>query len=140
MPLSCTLIRRGGVLHLHLCSNFFKASRLHFIGSWKARYSEILDSMPPPPPLPPPLWPSGERVILHIDMDCFFCAVAVRGRPELAGMPVAVCWSSADSDKASHGEISSVRVCMSVCVRAVAVMWPVASKTRPFLCLEAIRA
>ncbi len=44
---------------------------------------------------------------MHIDMDCFFCSVAVRGRPELAGMPVAVCWSNAESDKATHGEISS---------------------------------
>lgn len=91
-------------------SNFFKASRLHFIGSWKARYQQILDELAPPPPMPPPLRLSGERVILHIDMDCFFCAVAVRGRPEFAGMPVAVCWSSTDSDKASHGEISSVCV------------------------------
>ena len=63
--------------------------------------------MPQPPPLPPPLQPSGERVLLHIDMDCFFCAVGMRGRPELRGMPVAICWSKADSDKASHGEISS---------------------------------
>ena len=91
-------------------SNFFKASRLHFIGSWKVRYQQILDALPPPPPMPPPLQPSGERVILHIDMDCFFCAVAVRGRPEFAGMPVAVCWSNAESDKATHGEISSVRL------------------------------
>ena len=28
---------------------FFKASRLHFIGSWRNRYEEILDSLPPPP-------------------------------------------------------------------------------------------
>jgi DNA repair protein REV1 len=90
-----------------LCSNFFKASRLHYIGTWKARYQQIIDSLPPPPPLPQPLKPSGERVILHIDMDCFFCSVAVRGRPEFKGMPVAVCWSNAESDKATHGEISS---------------------------------
>ena len=66
--------------------------------------------------MPPPLQLSRERVILHIDMDCFFCSVAVRGRPEFVGMPVAVCWSSADSDKAWHGEISSVSVCLCVCV------------------------
>jgi DNA repair protein REV1 len=91
-------------------SHFFKASRLHFIGSWKQRYNKLLETLPPPPPLPPPLQPSGERAILHIDMDCFFCAVGMRGRPELRDMPVAICWSKAESDKASHGEISSVQL------------------------------
>lgn len=32
----------------------------------------------------------AERVILHFDMDCFYAAVEVRDRPELAGLPVAV--------------------------------------------------
>jgi len=107
-PFACDTPPRSDLLRLISCSNFFKASRLHYIGTWKARYQQILESLPPPPPLPPPLRPSGERVILHIDMDCFFCSVAVRGRPEFKGMPVAVCWSNAESDKASHGEISSV--------------------------------
>ena len=79
---------------------FFNASRLHFIGSWKNRYSLILDSLPPPPPLPSPR-PESCRWIAHIDMDCFFASVAARGRPELDGLPVAVAWSE------SSGEIAS---------------------------------
>ena len=86
--------------------SFFKASRLHFIGTWKARYQEILDSVPPPPPLPPPL-AHGGRIVAHVDMDCFFCSVGVKGRPELQGQPVAVCWGDATSENAQHAEISS---------------------------------
>eukprot|EP00960_Hanusia_phi_P026832 746495-Hanusia_phi.AAC.1 len=86
--------------------SFFKASRLHFIGTWKARYQEILDSVPPPPPLPPPL-AQGGRIIAHVDMDCFFCSVGVKGRPELDSQPVAVCWGDASSGNAQHAEISS---------------------------------
>ena len=32
----------------------------------------------------------GVRKIIHLDMDCFYAAVEMRERPELAGMPVAV--------------------------------------------------
>jgi DNA repair protein REV1 len=33
---------------------------------------------------------SGDRVIMHIDMDCFFVSVGLRDRPHLRGLPVAV--------------------------------------------------
>jgi DNA repair protein REV1 len=33
---------------------------------------------------------SGGRVIMHIDMDCFFVSVGLRDRPHLRGLPVAV--------------------------------------------------
>ncbi|XP_059476188.1 DNA repair protein REV1 [Neocloeon triangulifer] len=33
---------------------------------------------------------SGEKVIMHIDMDCFFVSVGLRSHPELRGKPVAV--------------------------------------------------
>ena len=80
---------------------FFKASRLHYIGTWKHRYEEFLEGIPAPPPLAPPP-PGRERLILHVDMDCFFAAVAALGRPELDGLPVAVSWSSSGG-----GELSS---------------------------------
>ena len=81
---------------------FFAASRLHYIGTWRRRYEAFLEEVLPPPPLPPPPAGRSERLVLHVDMDCFFAAVASLGRPELQGLPVAVSWSSA-----GDGELSS---------------------------------
>ena len=81
-------------------SEFMGASRLHYIGSWKDRFQRILETMPPPPPLDQ-LAPGRTRAIAHIDMDCFFASVAVAGRPELEGLPVAVAWSDGNAEIAS---------------------------------------
>jgi hypothetical protein len=57
---------------------------------------------PPPTAAGPP--PPRERAIIHLDMDCFFAAVAAVGRPEFAGLPLAVCHSNSDR---GSGEVSS---------------------------------
>ena len=46
------------------------------------------------------------RVIMHIDMDCFFASVTMRTRPELKDKPFVVCFAAAGSDR-PVGEISS---------------------------------
>ena len=100
---------------------FHANSRLHFIGSWRARYEAFLDEKFPQPsadakhPAPPrPLAPGS--VVMHVDMDCFFASVAVRDRPDLRDAPVAVSWGSA---KSGRGEISSCNyVARSTGVRA----------------------
>lgn len=45
-----------------------------------------------------------ERAIIHLDMDCFFAAVAAVGRPEFHGKPLAVCHSNSAQ---GSGEVSS---------------------------------
>ncbi|MDB0053638.1 hypothetical protein N9F40_01240 [bacterium] len=79
---------------------FFRASRLHYIGTWKHRYEAFLEEMP----VPPKLGSSKSRCVMHVDMDCFFAAVAMLGRPELKDLPVAVSWSSGAK---GAGELSS---------------------------------
>jgi nucleotidyltransferase/DNA polymerase involved in DNA repair len=88
-------------------SRFLKASRLSFIGSWKRRFEGLLDTIPAPPALIRPKF--NERVVLHVDMDAFFCSASLLKRPDLIGKPVAICWSNAtaESATASSAEISS---------------------------------
>ena len=82
-------------------NSFYRASRLHFIGTWKARLekmmaSDILHDAPEPTK-------ELERTVIHIDMDCFFASVAEASHPEFSGLPVAVC----HSNHKGSGEISS---------------------------------
>ena len=38
----------------------------------------------------PPLELVSDRVIMHVDFDCFFASVSLRDRPELVGKPVGI--------------------------------------------------
>ncbi|KAH6813421.1 DNA-directed DNA polymerase [Perilla frutescens var. frutescens] len=84
--------------------NYFKSSRLHFIGTWRNRYRKRF------PSLSNGVQSGGfilhtagsslktavlneKNIVIHIDMDCFFVSVVIRGHPELQGRPVAVCHS-----------------------------------------------
>ncbi|KAK4284534.1 hypothetical protein QN277_001353 [Acacia crassicarpa] len=88
--------------------NYFKISRLHFIGTWRNRYRKRF------PILSTGFNPessdvnasviSGRKVIIHVDMDCFFVAVVIRNYPELLDKPVAVCHSN---NSRGTAEISS---------------------------------
>lgn len=86
--------------------HFFAKSRLHHIGSWRTTFQQKAaefqsvykgERIRREPPT------SSNRVILHIDMDCFFVAVAVRERPDLDGKAIAV----AHSGNAGSSEVSS---------------------------------
>lgn len=76
---------------------YFATSRLHHIGTWRTTFqmkAEKLASNYKGPFMlrEPPT--SADRVILHVDMDSFFVAVAVRGKPEYQQIPVAVAHST----------------------------------------------
>ncbi|KAH9655847.1 DNA repair protein REV1 [Citrus sinensis] len=87
--------------------NYFKSSRLHFIGTWRNRYRKRfpncsgLKCMSSSPRVSSD---SQRTAIIHVDMDCFFVSVVIRNRPELQDKPVAVCHS--DNPKGT-AEISS---------------------------------
>ena len=99
-------------------SEFYASSRLHFIGSWRARCEALIASLNPPPPPPPP--PTGTpRSFIHIDVDAFFAAVAAAKTPSLRGVPLAVCHG--DAGRASASASTSEVACASYEARAAGV-------------------
>ncbi|KAG8095099.1 hypothetical protein GUJ93_ZPchr0012g20479 [Zizania palustris] len=85
--------------------NYFKYSRLHFVGTWRNRYCKRFSNLQGTKSRKGNSDHSGKKkTIIHIDMDCFFVSVVIRNMPELHDKPVAVCHS--DNHKGT-AEISS---------------------------------
>ncbi|RWW42463.1 hypothetical protein BHE74_00051993 [Ensete ventricosum] len=78
--------------------NYFKSSRLHFIGTWRNRYrkrfSNLLTGYKSSSEKTNCCVTKQKASIIHIDMDCFFVSVIIRNFPDLADKPVAVCHSN----------------------------------------------
>jgi DNA repair protein REV1 len=64
--------------------SFFASSRLSFIGSYKQRAKQSKKNHQSVDGT------SNERFVFHVDMDCFFAAVALRKYPQLRDKPVAI--------------------------------------------------
>lgn len=52
-----------------------------------------------------------EKIIMHIDMDCFFVSVGLRNHPELRGLPVAVAHAKGNKKDEEHGSMSEIASC-----------------------------
>ena len=68
--------------------SFFKNSRLCFIGSYKQRITAV-DS-PSKAAVAQNSKDFKKRLVFHVDMDCFFAAVALRNFPQYKNKPVAI--------------------------------------------------
>eukprot|EP00924_Labyrinthula_sp_SR-Ha-C_P015741 augustus_masked-scaffold_4-processed-gene-8.55-mRNA-1 protein AED:0.12 eAED:0.12 QI:0/0/0/0.5/1/1/2/0/576 len=86
--------------------SFFKASRLHFIGTWKQRYQKFLKSRSHQQPNKFQKYPENKTWILHVDMDAFFANVSLNEVPHLnKKLSFAICWGEANVENSSS-EIS----------------------------------
>ena len=103
------------------CIDYWQCSRLNFLGRWRSRIDKLIDALPSSQPQHHlhQKQPAGglgaaadtyafaerpERVIIHVDMDCFFASVSTRGVPELEGRAVAV---SHSANETGRGEVSA---------------------------------
>lgn len=98
--------------------HYYSSSRLHFIGSWRARLPQLIEkfkritkssnidftssssitaaamSSESVAKGSMTAAPTSERVVLHVDMDCFFVTALIRDRPHLKKFALAVAHSS----------------------------------------------
>jgi DNA repair protein REV1 len=79
-------------------NNFFSNSRLHFIGTWRNRLAKFAKRMLQQSKRDPSASTStsSSRVVVHVDMDCFFVSVLTRSMPHLHDRPVVVAHGSSD--------------------------------------------
>lgn len=96
--------------------DYFASSRLHFIGSFRARYESMMVAVGKKLGVKPgdllhlsadkalvaSKRKSSERVIVHVDMDCFFASVAIKKDPSLAGKCIAVCHGGGEISSCSY--------------------------------------
>ncbi|PXF47354.1 DNA repair protein REV1 [Gracilariopsis chorda] len=89
--------------------DYFQSSRLHFIGSFRARYEAMMVAVAKRLKVNPgslisaaPTSSCAERLIVHIDMDCFFASVAVKRDPSLRAKCIAVCHGGGEISSCSY--------------------------------------
>eukprot|EP00611_Tribonema_gayanum_P019309 TRINITY_DN3321_c3_g1_i2.p1 TRINITY_DN3321_c3_g1~~TRINITY_DN3321_c3_g1_i2.p1 ORF type:complete len:949 (+),score=282.51 TRINITY_DN3321_c3_g1_i2:429-2849(+) len=99
-------------------ATFFRHSRLHHIGHFTARYSKMAaeylrerDATGGKAVYNGPLGEGPTRVVLHVDMDCFFVSVMIRDRPELKSKAVAVAHTGGTTPSTGIGSSSEISSC-----------------------------
>ncbi|KAJ3107509.1 deoxycytidyl transferase [Physocladia obscura] len=91
---------------------YYGSSRLSKISNWKSDLKEfVLELDLTYPKVKPPSTTiksktSHSSTIMHVDMDCFFASVALRDRPEIQHLPVAICHSKGTGNSGNNTGIS----------------------------------
>ena len=95
-------LRQHTTINPDFIKSYFGSSRLHHLSTWKADLKNQMQHLASQKPKKVHVKPVGQRWIMHIDFDCFFCSVSLVTRPELKDKPVCVGHGGAKS-----GEIAS---------------------------------
>ena len=76
--------RQSTLTNPNFVFDFFKTSRLHFLGSWKVVFDEIYPQYCQiiPKYNSKKFSKLGDRYVMHIDMDCYFVSVALLDMPQ----------------------------------------------------------
>ena len=103
-------------------ANYFNNSRLHFIGSWRSKLRDVLGGAHAQARRAAPRRAlrraaTTQRVVVHLDMDCFFASVALIDYPELAQLPVVISHCGDNGSQPSMSEVS----CPNYAARAFGV-------------------
>ena len=89
LDLNDPLVRSKVCTAQNFIQNYFNSSRLHHLSTWKLELIRFVDKT-----MKTRKFDVGKNVIMHIDMDCFFCSVAMRDRPDLVDKAVVVAHSA----------------------------------------------
>lgn len=88
-------------------SDYYAYSRLHYLSTWSTELKQFTSKMLPQSTQKYPklstessLRSCKQRLIAHVDLDCFFVSVSLRDKPHLKGKPVAVCHAKLPKGKA----------------------------------------
>lgn len=90
-------------------SDYYAYSRLHYLSTWSTELKQFTSKMLSQviPKYPKLLADSSlkqckKRVIVHIDLDCFFVSVSLQDKPHLKGKPVAICHAKFPKEKSQE--------------------------------------
>ncbi|OZJ05683.1 hypothetical protein BZG36_01448 [Bifiguratus adelaidae] len=100
--------RKNSSLAPDFMEKFYKQSRLHYLSTWKAELKAYTSRLQQEQVNRIQRRPAAtRRLIMHIDLDCFFASVGIRDRPYLAEMPVAVSHSKGTDTENSSSDVAS---------------------------------
>jgi len=94
MLLADPKIRQSSTANPDFLKQFYSESRLHHLSTWKAelksKFQQMADARPPSQRNSYKRKPGARRYIMHVDFDCFFCAVSLLSAPEYKDKPTVV--------------------------------------------------
>jgi DNA repair protein REV1 len=90
-------IRKSTTANPDFIKQYYSESRLHHLSTWKADLKakfQMMAAEKSSSQKPAKRKPGSRRYIMHVDFDCFFCAVSLRNTPEYVDKPAVVAHGS----------------------------------------------